>query len=298
AVRRSSCGNEVLLRGIIEFSNHCVRNCLYCGLRRDNKKLSRFRMAPVEIRMTAERIVRSGITTVILQSGDDPGFKTEALCRLIQELKRRFPGLAITLSVGERPLADYKKFKEAGADRYLLKHEAANPKLYARLHPGQTLTKRMRILRYLKKLGYEVGAGTIVGLPGQTMEDLAKDIIFMKKLGVEMAGIGPFVPQKDTPLAGFPAGSSELTRRVIALTRLALPRVNLPATTALATVDKSRGQIKALQSGANVLMCNFTPAQYCRSYRIYDDKVRVSLQEARRVIRAAGRKAVFLTLSK
>ncbi len=290
-VRKKFCRERVLLRGIIEFSNHCLRNCLYCGLRRDNRRLKRYRMSQGQILKAVKKIHKAKIKTVILQSGDDLGYSRQNICRIIRRIKEEFPEMAITLSVGERPLADYRAFKESGASRYLLKHETANPGLYAKLHPGQSLENRIRVLRQLKRLGYQVGAGNIVGLPGQTLRDLKQDVTFMKKLGVEMAGIGPFVPQKDTPLAGVSAGSAELTRKVIALTRLALPRANLPATTALATADKRRGQLKALCCGANVLMCNFTPARFCRDYRIYDGKEKVSLREALRVIRQAGRKA-------
>ena len=289
-IREKYCGDKVLLRGIIEFSNHCVRNCFYCGLRRDNKKIMRYRMSESLILDTVRKIYKAGIKTVILQSGDDPGFRTDALCRLVKTIKARFPKMAITLSVGERPLRDYKKFKDAGADRYLLKHETANKSLYAKLHPGQNLKQRIGILKYLKKLGYDLGAGNIVGLPGQTEEDLAGDVLLMKKLKLDMAGIGPFIPQKDTPFGANFSGSADLTLKVLALTRITLPKVNLPATTALATVDRHNGQLKALNSGANVIMCNFTPQNFRKDYWIYDNKERASLKKAIQTIKQAKRK--------
>jgi len=289
SIRKKHCGDKVLLRGIIEFSNHCVRNCLYCGLRRDNKKIRRYRMSESRILDTFRKIYEAGIKTVILQSGDDPGFRTDMLCRLIKTIKSRFPEMAITLSVGERPLNDYKEFKDAGADRYLLKHETANNSLYAKLHPGQSLKQRIGILKYLKKLRFETGAGNIVGLPCQTAEDLADDILLMKKLKLEMAGIGPFIPQKHTPLGRSPSGSTDLTFKVLALARIILPRVNLPATTAVATLDRHGGQLKALNSGANVIMCNFTPLNFRKNYRIYDDKEKTSFKKAMQTIKKAKR---------
>jgi biotin synthase len=287
--RRTYCGNAVHLRGIIEFSSFCRRNCLYCGLRRDNRKISRYRMDIRQIIRLAGNIDGAGISTVILQSGEDPGSSTEKICGMIRGIKRRYPSLAITLSVGERPLADYRAFKECGADRYLLKHETVNSQLYARLRPGCDLKRRRAILEYLKKTGYAVGAGNIVGLPGQRLDDLAEDILFMKKIGVDMAGIGPFIPHKDTPLKNIPAGDMRLILRVLALARIVLKRVNLPATTALATLDARNGQILGLRAGANVLMPNFTPAIYRKRYTIYGRKKFVSVQEALKTISRAGR---------
>ncbi len=287
--RGKYCGNTVHLRGLIEFSNVCSRNCLYCGLRRDNRKIKRYRMDRRQILRFAGEIAAAGIPTVILQSGDDPSYRTGTLCGIISAIKRAYPFLAVTLSAGERPLADYRAFKESGADRYLLKHETVNPGLYARMRPGCDFKRRRAILEYLRKTGYEVGAGTIVGLPGQRLEDLAGDILFMKSLKVDMAGIGPFIPHKDTPLKSCPPGDLGLTLRVLALARVVLKDANLPATTALATLDGRKGQILGLGAGANVLMPNFTPALYRKQYTIYNRKKFVGMREVLKTIALAGR---------
>jgi len=288
-IRKLYCGDKVFIRGIIEFSNYCCRSCLYCGLRQENKKLLRYRMTSGEIIRLARQIIEQGVKTIVLQSGDDFGFSQRMLSDIILNIKSANPEVAITLSLGERPFDDYRAFRNAGADRYLLKHETANPRLYERLHPGQSLKKRIETLEYLKKLGYQVGAGNIVGLAGQTLEDLAEDILFMKELDVDMAGIGPFIPQKDTPLYGQPPGRLDLTLKVLALTRIITKDTHLPSTTALATLDPQDGQFLGLKAGCNVLMPDFTPESYRKNYTIYDNKVRVSLDRARELIFKAGR---------
>jgi biotin synthase len=289
-VRQQHCGDTVYLRGIIEFSSHCVRSCCYCGLRRQNRLARRYRMSATEVCAAADRVAEAGITTAVLQSGDDPWYSRDMLCSIIRSIKVRHPGMAVTLSIGERPLDDYAAFREAGADRYLLKHETANKRLYAALHPGQDLDTRVRILEHLRVLGYQVGAGCIVGLPGQTCQDLADDVLLLKQLDVDMAGIGPFVPQHATPLTDQPAGSVELTLRVLALARIELKNVRLPATTALGALDPE-GQAKALAAGADVLMLNFTPDALKSDYAIYDNKQSLSLEQARSLILQAGRVA-------
>ncbi len=289
-VRKAFCGDEVHIRGIIEFSNHCLRNCLYCGLRRENKNISRYKMSPEEIIKTSNEIIQLGVKTIVLQSGDDLEFSRKMLSEVISKIKKRNPDIAITLSTGERPLDDYKAFKDSGADRYLLKHETANPLLYGKLHPGQSLKKRLEILEYLKKLGYQIGAGSIVGLPGQTLEDLAEDILILKNLNVDMAGIGPFIPQKDTPLKNSPCGSLELTLKVLALTRIVVKNVHLAATTALATLSPHKGQLLGFKAGCNVIMPDFTPENYRKNYVIYDNKVRVHLESAKELILKLKRK--------
>jgi len=288
-VRKKFCGDEVYIRGIINFSSYCCRNCLYCGLRRDNKELKRYRMKPQEIVNVARKIVNSGVNTIVLQSGDDFYYTRQTLSWIIQKIKQ-MGDVAVTLSVGERALEDYKAWKEAGADRYLLKHEAANPKLYEKLHPGQSLRKRRKLLHILKKMGYQIGAGNIVGLPGQTLKDLLDDILFLKELNVDMAGIGPFIPQKNTPLGNFPSGDLNLTLRVLALARIVTKNVLLPATTALATLDSENGQLMGLKVGANVIMPDFTPTGYEEKYLIYDNKARVTLKRAKEIILKAERK--------
>ena len=288
-VRKGNVGDEVHIRGIIEFSNYCCRSCLYCGLRKENKNISRYRMEADEIVNLANQIIKQGVKTIVLQSGDDLGFSQKMLCEVIKKIKKENSQVAITLSIGERPFDDYKAFRDAGADRYLLKHETANPLAYQRLHPGQTLKRRLQILEYLKKLDYQIGAGDIVGLPGQTLRDLAEDILILKNLDVDMAGIGPFIPQKDTPLRNFLCGSLELTLKVLALSRILTKNTHLPATTALATLNPAQGQLSGLNAGCNVIMPDFTPEYYRKDYAIYDNKVRVNLERAKEVIFKAGR---------
>lgn len=291
AARREHCGEDVFLRGIVEFSNCCARNCQYCGLRRENRRLKRYRMSPAEIRQAAGTLLRWGIRTVILQSGDDAHYTTAMLCDLIRGIKEDAPGAAITLSIGERPLEDYAAFREAGADRYLLKHETINAALYDRIHPGQSHAERMKIIERLRELDYQVGVGFLVGLPGQTTDDLAEEILFLQRFQPDMAGIGPFLPQADTPFADQPGAGRETVLRLLALTRLASPCTHLPATTALATLDPADGFAAGLRSGCNVIMVNGTPDAYRVSYRIYDHRIRSSLESARRAIQEAGRTA-------
>ncbi|MEN6423269.1 MAG: [FeFe] hydrogenase H-cluster radical SAM maturase HydE [Smithella sp.] len=269
-VRRQQMGNEIFLRGIIEFSNYCERNCLYCGLRKSNSSLSRYRMTEDEIIATAKQIKKKCVPTVVLQSGEDSFFSTDRICRLIEQIKNE-TGLVITLSVGERSASDFQSFQQAGANRYLLKHETASPELYKYIRPGCHLDKRMQCLRSLKHLGFETGTGNMVGLPGQTMEILADDLIFMKQLDADMLGIGPFIAHPDTPFAGIDNDDIELTLRVVAVARLLTRNTNIPATTALATLHP-QGRLLALQAGANVVMPDFTPEIYKSRYDIYPGK--------------------------
>mgnify|MGYP003586202458 CR=1 FL=1 len=289
AARRACVGEAVVIRGLVEFSNHCARNCLYCGLRRDNAALPRYRMPSPEIREAVEGLIAQGIASVVLQSGDDLSYSRDAVCRLLREIKGAHPGVALTLSMGERPLDDYRAFRDAGADRYLLKHETASPALYARLHPGQSFERRMEVLRLLRDLGYQVGAGCIVGLPGQNLDDLAADVLFLQELQPDMAGIGPFLPQADTPLANEPAGSEDLTLRMLALARIVTRNAHLPATTALASLDPVGGLVAGLRAGCNIIMISGTPDEYRGQYRIYDRRRRVALDAAREAVTDAGR---------
>lgn len=280
-------GKHVFARGLIEFSSICRRNCLYCGLRRQNRGAARYRLDIPQIMDAARDAAAHGADTIVLQSGEgaaDTGFIAEAVAEIRQEL-----GLPITLSVGEHPAKDYELWRKAGATRFLLRHESADPALYARLHPGYRLEDRLNCLKTLKDLGYETGGGFIVGLPGQTLETLADDIMLTKSLNVDMCGVGPFIPQADTPLALHPHGDIALTLRVIAILRLFLPNANLPATTALASLDAESGQTNGLRAGANVLMPSFTPQACAAKYRIYDNKSRVAVDEAIRAIEKAGR---------
>lgn len=288
ALRRRHHGDHVYVRGLLEFGNVCICNCRYCGLRHANTRLPRYRLSPRDILSIAETIAASGADTIVLQSGEDPSLPATALAPLISTIRER-TGLAVTLSVGERPRADYALWKDAGATRYLLKHETADPDLYARLHPGRTLAERLRCLDDLIDLGYATGSGFIVGLPGQTPEILVKDILLARALGVKMCGVGPFIPQADTPLREAPPGSVALTLRVMAVLRLALPHAYLPATTALATLDPVAGQRDGLRAGGNVLMPSFTPDKYRGNYRIYDNKACIRLEEVKEAITRAGR---------
>ncbi len=263
-------GNDVFLRGIIEFSNYCECNCLYCGLRKGNKKLSRYRMSDDEIIATAEQISKTGIPTVVLQSGEDSFFGVDKICRLIERIERETNSV-ITLSIGERPVEDYKAFRQVGAIHYLLKHETASPQLYKYLRPGCQLDKRIQCLRSLKHLGFETGTGNMVGLPGQTPEILADDLLLMKILDADMLGIGPFISHPDTPLSGIDNDDIELTLRVVSVARLLTRNTNIPATTALATLHP-QGRLLALKAGANVVMPDFTPEIYKSRYDIYPGK--------------------------
>jgi len=266
-VRKEQVGDEIFLRGIIEFSNHCERNCLYCGLRKGNFKLSRYRMSEDEIIATAEQIKKTGVPTVVLQSGEDSFYSQDIVCRLIERIRKE-TDLIITLSIGERALNDYNAFQQAGANRYLLKHETASAELYKYLRPGCEWENRMQCLRRLKELGFETGTGNMVGLPGQTPEILADDLLVMKLLDADMLGIGPFIAHPDTPLAGIDNDDIELTLLVLALARLITRNTNIPATTALATLHP-QGRLLALQAGANVVMPDFTPEIYKTRYDIY-----------------------------
>lgn len=272
-VRKEQVGDEIFLRGIIEFSNHCERNCLYCGLRYGNQRISRYRMTEEEIIATARQIQSLRIPTVVLQSGEDSFFSTEIICNLITRIRTE-TGLVITLSLGERHLADYQAFAKAGANRYLLKHETISRDIYNYLRPGCKLENRLQCLFNLKKLGLETGTGNMVGLPGQTPEILADDLILMQKLDADMLGIGPFIAHPDTPLAGLDNDALDLTLRVIACARLMTRNTNIPATTALATLHP-QGRILALKAGANVVMPDFTPAIYKSRYDIYPGRADV-----------------------
>lgn len=269
-VRAEYCGEEVHLRGIIDFSNHCEQNCLYCGLRTDNLKLQRYRMSPEEIIEIAKQIANLGIFTIVLQSGEDNFYDTDLIAYIIYSIKQK-SNVAITLSLGERGFDEYRTWKIAGADRYLLKHETANPKLYSIYHLHQQLHERIAHLKFLKKLGYQVGSGNMIGLPMQTVEDIADDILLCKELDLDMAAFGPFIPSPDTPYRNKKPASVDLTLKTMAVARIVLKSVHIPATTALATLDEN-GRIKGLRAGANVVMPDFTPSPYREKYQIYANR--------------------------
>ncbi|GAB6180541.1 [FeFe] hydrogenase H-cluster radical SAM maturase HydE [Desulfotomaculum defluvii] len=269
-VRQKYLGNEVHLRGIIEFSNFCRNDCFYCGLRRSNKQIQRYRIPIEEIIETAKYAAELGYGTIVLQSGEDLHYSGQELAEIIRQVKK-VGGFAITACVGERTWEDYTLMKEAGADRYLLKHETADPILFSQLRPETTLKERIKGIQWLKELGYQVGSGNIVGLPGQTIETLVEDILLLRDLDVEMAGIGPFIPHHQTPLGNNSPGDLSLTLKTLAVTRLVLPQTHLPATTAVGTLHPE-GRKLALASGANVIMPNLSPVSYREKYQIYPDK--------------------------
>lgn len=289
AVRRQVWGDGVLMRGIVELSNHCVRNCLYCGLRRGNGRLTRFRLSADEVQRAVARVYADGIRTVVLQSGDDMELTSAWVAARVQDIKRAWPDMRVTLSLGERDDEEYRVWREAGADRYLIKHETADEALYTRLHPGQSFRRRMQILDVLRTLGYEVGTGCMVGLPGQSMAALASDICFLQEWQPEMAGIGPFMPHGATPLGAAPAGALELTLRVLALARIVAPRMRMPATTALGSLAPGDGLMRGLRAGCNVIMCDYTPESARVLYSIYERKELITLTRARAAAEAAGR---------
>ena len=271
AVRADYVGEAIHLRGLVEFSNYCRCNCLYCGLRRENKAVSRYRLQPEELVRTALFAAELGYGTVVLQSGEDLFYTGELLAQIIKEIKAK-TNLAITLSVGERTEEEYALWRQAGADRYLIRHETADPALYAALHPQRTQRERVGCLQTLRALGYEVGSGFMVGLPGQSAETLASDLSLLRELDVDMVGIGPFIPSPSTPLAEESGGSFERTVNLVALLRLMLPEANIPATTAMGTL-RPNGREIALAAGANVMMPNVTPTRYRPLYEIYPGKI-------------------------
>lgn len=273
-IRKKYLGEEVHLRGLIEFSNICKNNCLYCGLRCGNKNIKRYRMSVQEILDTAKAAKNYGYKTIVLQSGEDSFYTVDIMTEIIKGIKAM--DFALTLSIGEKSYEEHLAYKKAGADRYLLRIETTDRALYERLDPNMSFDNRLRCLEDLKTLGYEVGSGIIVGLPGQSIESIADDILFMKNLPVHMAGIGPFIPNPDTPLANppghNPAHNFEVALKTMAITRLLMPLINIPATTAMETLDKD-GRLKALNSGANVIMPNVTIGEGRKLYQLYPGKV-------------------------
>ena len=269
-VRKQYVGDEVHLRGLIEFSNYCRQNCLYCGLRRENKEIKRYRLTPDEIVEFAQKAVSYGYKTIVLQSGEDSYFTLERMQGIIRRIKEL--GVAVTLSIGEKTLDEYKAYREAGADRYLLRIETTDKKLYQDLDPGMSWENRVQCLEILRKQGWELGTGSMVGLPGQTLETIANDILFFQEIDADMIGIGPFIPNPQTPLAEAKGDNFLLSRKVLAITRLLMPDSNIPATTAMEALHPE-GRILALQSGANVVMPNVTEGEYRSLYVLYPGKI-------------------------
>lgn len=272
-VRREAVGDAVHLRGLIEFSNICRNDCLYCGIRRGNRQVQRYRMTDEELVETAKRAAALGFQTIVLQSGEDMHFDQARMCRVIEQIKRL--DVALTLSVGERDYGDFKAFREAGADRYLMRIETTDRDLYNRLNPGMSWERRHECLLMIRDLGYELGSGIMVGLPGQTVESIADDLLYLKDIGIDMAGIGPFIPHPETPLAGEAGGTLEQALRTMAIMRILMPDINIPATTAMESLHP-QGRIMALQAGANVVMPNVTEGEYRRLYELYPGKICVN----------------------
>ncbi|MBP5383368.1 MAG: [FeFe] hydrogenase H-cluster radical SAM maturase HydE [Lachnospiraceae bacterium] len=272
-VREHYYGNRIFIRGLIEFSNYCKNNCYYCGIRAGNRNAERYRLTGEQIISCADTGYGLGFRTFVLQGGEDPYYTDEMLTGIIRTIKQNHPDCALTLSLGERSYESYRLLKEAGADRYLLRHETANPAHYGTMHPAaMQWENRVQCLKWLKELGYQTGAGFMVGSPGQTEEDLAGEMLFLKEIDPQMVGIGPFIPHQDTPFKDKEAGTAELTTFLLSLIRLTLPGVLLPATTALGTIDPL-GREKGIEAGANVLMPNLSPTDVREKYLLYDNKI-------------------------
>lgn len=265
-------GNKVYLRGLIEFSNICRQDCLYCGIRASNTKVERYRLTSEEILGCCDEGYKLGYRTFVLQSGEDLWYTEEVLGRLLQAIKKRYPEAALTLSIGERGVATYQSLLAAGADRFLMRHETASPELYQTLHPTMRFEDRRVCLSTLQDLGYQVGAGFMVGLPGQTPADLAEDLRYLKDFQPDMIGIGPFIPHSETPLGAEKGGTLEDTLVMVALARLLIPDSLIPATTALGTLNPL-GRELALKAGANVVMPIITPTSVRKQYALYENKI-------------------------
>ncbi len=288
-LRRKYYGEKVYIRGLIEFTNYCKNNCYYCGIRRGNRQVNRYRLREEEIFACCREGYELGYRTFVLQGGEDPYYTDVRMEDIIRKIKADYPDCALTLSVGEKDKETYALWKAAGVDRYLLRHETANAAHYAVLHPEEMkLEHRKQCLYDLKSLGYQVGAGFMVGAPGQTREYLVDDLLFLKELEPEMVGIGPFIPHQATRFAGEKAGSVDLTIFLLAVIRILLPRVLLPATTALGTMDK-RGREKGLLAGANVIMPNLSPEKNRKDYSLYDHKISTGEEAAQSIERLKKR---------
>ena len=283
AVRQQAYGNRVFIRGLIEFTNCCKNDCHYCGIRRGNRHCQRYRLSQEEILACCEAGYDLGFRTFVLQGGEDPWFTRQRMTDLIKAIKAAHPDCALTLSVGEKDRDTYREWFDAGADRYLLRHETANPELYASLHPSElSLSNRMRCLQDLKDIGYQVGCGFMVGSPGQTPEMIVEDLRFIQQFRPQMVGIGPFIPHQDTIYKNEAPGSAALTLRLLAILRLMLPSVLLPATTALGTVIGD-GRQQGMRYGCNVVMPNLSPSDVRKKYALYDGKISAGEEAAESV---------------
>lgn len=272
-VRKKYYGKKVYLRGLIEISNYCKNNCYYCGIRCGNPNAERYRLSAEDILECCKNGYKLGFRTFVLQGGEDAHFSDEVMAPLVSKIKQRYPDCAVTLSLGERSDESYRRLRNAGADRYLLRHEAASDELYSRLHPDEmSLENRKRCLFSLKKLGYQVGSGFIVGAPFQTAEHLIADLRFLQELQPEMIGIGPFIPHHDTPFSSENGGGLQMTLRLLGMLRLMFPKALIPATTALGTIAPN-GRELGLMYGCNVVMPNLSPVNVREKYELYDNKI-------------------------
>jgi len=287
-MRKEIVGDVVDIRGAIEFSNYCKKDCKYCGIRRSLKGLERYRMTEDEIMEVVYYLKELGIKTVILQSGEDMWWTPDKISSIIKRIKEE-TRMNITLSIGERPREEYELYRELGANNFLLKIETTNRSIFKFIHPDDDYDHRVQCSKWLKELGYLNGSGNIIGLPGQTVEDIARDILFFKDMGINMIGIGPFLPAMGSPFENYPEGSVDMTLKAVAVTRIVCKRVFIPATTALASLDKD-GQSKALKAGANTIMLINTPRKYRYNYQIYSEKNMVDLELAIKSVKEAGRK--------
>jgi len=265
-------GNKVYMRGLIEFSNYCKNDCLYCGIRKSNNNANRYRLTKETILECCKEGYRLGYRTFVLQGGEDPYYTDDMIVDIVSSIKELYSDCAITLSIGEKTYESYQKYYEAGADRYLLRHETNSIDLYESLHPDMDYYERIRCLKDLKEIGFQVGAGFMVGLPEQTNKDFVNDLLFLKELEPHMVGIGPFIPQKDTPLGKYSSGTVEMTCILLSIIRLLLPKVLLPATTALGSLN-NKGREAGLKAGANVVMPNLSPTNVRDKYLLYDGKI-------------------------
>ncbi|MGD9898367.1 MAG: [FeFe] hydrogenase H-cluster radical SAM maturase HydE [Calditrichaceae bacterium] len=277
-IRARYCGEEIHVRGLINFSNFCKRSCLYCGLRKNNTNIQRYRLTPNQIFTTVSDGVKAGYKTFVLQSGEDPYYTDEMVSGLIRRIKSKF-NVALTLSLGERPYSTLKKWREDGADRYLLKHETSDPELYRKLHPDLEFHNRIASLINLKEIGYQTGSGIMIGLPGQTYESIADDIILFRNLDMDMIGCGPYIHNPDTPKIKPTANRQkyvqpevEFTYKITAINRIMTRDTLIPATTSLSTIEETTGQKNALLCGANVIMLDITPIEVKHLYKIYPKK--------------------------
>lgn len=272
-IRQSVYGKDVYIRGLIELTNYCKNDCLYCGIRRSNRNAERYRLGKEQILACCKTGYELGFRTFVMQGGEDAYYTDSVMCDIVSSIKAEYPDCAVTLSLGEKPYETYRAYKNAGADRYLLRHETASKAHYEKLHPSEmSFDNRIRCLYDLKSLGFQVGSGFMVGSPCQTANELAEDMLFLEKLNPEMVGIGPFVPHHDTPFANEPGGTAEKTILMVALTRILLPNALIPSTTALGTIDPS-GREKGILSGANVVMPNLSPTDVRSKYLLYDNKI-------------------------